>query len=578
MAMRERVKLGELLLNAGLITTTQLNEAVARQRKTRERLGEALVNLGAVSEENLAKTLAGQLKLPYATMGNGLLTPAKAGALAQIVPEETARKYHVLPLSLARGFLTIATTDPFDLLLLDNLRKLTGQELTLVVATRSELEKALNAFYGTKDYFQQAVQESYQSAADVTLETVEEEQAGETPVSLDDLVAKAGEATVVKLVDLLIREAINVRASDIHVEPYPKQISIRYRIDGLLHKVEPPAASLFPAIVSRLKIMAKLNIAEKRLPQDGGFSVRIAGRTVDIRMSTIPTIYGEKVVLRLLDKSQVLLDFDALGFSGKTLEHLERAIQAPYGLIFITGPTGSGKTTTLYTALSKINAPAKNILTIEDPVEYKLPGIIQMQAKPEIGVTFAAGLRAFLRQDPDVMMVGEVRDLETAEICVRAALTGHLVLSTLHTNDAASTINRLLDLGVEPFLLAPSLVMVIAQRLMRRLCKECKEAYELPDTLRAQIPEAAAYHTFYRAQGCDFCRQSGYAGRLAIFEGLYVTEAIQELISQRAPLGQLREAMGRSGMLTLREDGVQKAAAGLTSLEEIMGSTMIRGE
>jgi len=568
-----RLKLGELLLSAGLITEAQINEAVARQRKTHERLGEALINLGAVSEENLAKTLAGQLNIPYATAENGLLVPIKETHLEKLLPEETARKYGVLPLAVAGALLTIATTDPLDLLLLDNLRKLTGKQVSMIIATRSELEKALNAFYGTKDYLKEAVQKSYES-----METVEEGK-GEETASLDDLVAKAGEATVVKLVDLLIREAINVHASDIHIEPYPKQISIRYRIDGILHKIDPPAASLYLAIISRLKILSKLDISEKRLPQDGGFSVRIADRTVDIRVSSIPVIYGEKIVLRLLDKSVVQLDFEALGITGKIREYLERAITAPYGLLFITGPTGSGKSTSLYTCLNKINSPLMNILTIEDPVEYKLVGINQVQAKPQIGLTFAAGLRAFLRQDPDVIMVGEVRDLETAEICVRAALTGHLVLSTLHTNDAPSSITRLLDLGIEPFLLSPSLIMVLAQRLVRRICQECKESYEPLPALRSQLPTTAAAHpAFYKSKGCVHCRQTGYGGRVGIYEGLFVTEAVQELIAQRAPLGKFREAMQQSGMPTLLESGVEKAAAGLTSLEEILGATMMRGE
>ncbi len=568
-----RLKLGELLLSAGLITETQINEAVARQRKTHERLGEALINLGAVSEENLAKTLAGQLNIPYATAENGLLVPAKEAHLEELLPEETARKYGVLPLGVTGALLTIATTDPLDLLLLDNLRKLTGKQVSMVIATRSELEKALNAFYGTKDYLKEAVQKSYE-----TIETVEEGK-GEETTSLDDLVAKAGDATVIKLVDLLIREAINARASDIHIEPYPKQISIRYRIDGILHKIDPPSASLYPAIVSRLKILSKLDISEKRLPQDGGFSVRIADHGVDIRVSSIPVIYGEKMVLRLLDKSAVQLDFEALGITGKIREYLERAIEAPYGLLFITGPTGSGKSTSLYTCLNKINSPAMNILTIEDPVEYKLIGINQVQAKAQIGLTFAAGLRAFLRQDPDVIMVGEVRDLETAEICVRAALTGHLVLSTLHTNDAPSSITRLLDLGIEPFLLSPSLIMVLAQRLVRRICQECKEPYEPPPAVRNQLPQTAAAHpTFYKSKGCAHCRQTGYGGRVGIYEGLFVTEAVQELIAQRAPVSKFREAMQKSGMPTLLESGVEKAAAGLTSLEEIMGATMMRGE
>ncbi|MBI4227455.1 MAG: Flp pilus assembly complex ATPase component TadA [Candidatus Omnitrophica bacterium] len=571
MPARDRLKLGELLLRKGLITTAQLNEAMGRQRKTRERLGETLVALGMVTEEDLAKTLAEQLQIPYATLADGSLRPEKRPALAALIPEETARRYHALPLGVRDDHLTIALVDPLDLLLQDNLRQITGKTLSFVIAKRSELDRAIDIFYGAKDYLSQAVQESFQ---DTTAEALGEDS--DARLNLDDLIAKAGEPTVVKLVDLIIREAINSRASDIHVEPGAARMAIRYRIDGVMHEISPPSASLFPAIASRLKILAKLDIAERRLPQDGGFSVKLADRAIDIRASTVPTIYGEKVVLRLLDKSTVILDFQALGLSGPARAALERAITMPFGLVFLTGPTGSGKTTTLYTALSRIDAAAKNIMTIEDPVEYKIPGINQVQAKPQIGLTFAAGLRAFLRQDPDVMMVGEVRDLETAEICVRAALTGHLVLSTLHTNDAASTITRLLDIGIEPYLLAPSLLMVMAQRLVRRLCPECKEAYPTPEPIRAQIPGVP--ETLYRAKGCDLCRKTGYKGRVGLYEGLPVTDTVQELITRREPAARLAEEARRAGMTTLAEDGLSKAAAGLTSLEEVMSATMGRGE
>lgn len=572
-APRTRLKLGELLLHKGLVTMPQLNEAMARQRKTRERLGETLVSLGAVTEEDLAKTLAEQLKIPYATLAGGGLSPEKQPALAAAISQETARRYLVLPLALTGSQLTLAVTDPLDLLLQDNLRKITGKTLSLVIAKRSELDRAIDAFYGAKDYLSQAVQESFQTPA---VEEDAEAPAGAVNLNLDDLIAKAGEPTVVKLVDLLIREAINSRASDIHLEPGANRMMIRYRIDGILHEISPPAASLFPAIASRLKILARMDIAERRLPQDGGFSVRLADRAVDIRASTVPTIYGEKVVLRLLDKASVVLDFQALGLVGPAREALERALAMPYGLVFLTGPTGSGKTTTLYTALGTLDASSKNIMTIEDPVEYKIPGINQVQAKPQIGLTFAAGLRAFLRQDPDVMMVGEVRDLETAEICVRASLTGHLVLSTLHTNDAPSAITRLLDIGIEPYLLAPSVAMILAQRLVRRLCPECKETYPTPAALHAQIPGVP--NTLYRAKGCDLCRNTGYRGRVGIYEGLSVTDAVQQLIARRESAARIYEEARRAGMKTLAEDGLEKAASGLTSVEEVMGTTMLRGD
>jgi len=366
-------------------------------------------------------------------------------------------------------------SDPLDLILIDNLRKLTGCEINPVIATKSDILKAMDDFYGKSSMLKSAVSASYDKSG---MEDVEIAQVQEEELSLDKLVARAEEAPVVKLVDLIIRQAINERASDIHIEPFKDRISLRYRIDGKLYEIPPPAKHLNLAIVSRIKILARLDIAEKRLPQDGALVVKLEDRIIDLRVSTIPTIWGEKVVLRILDKGSTLLSLNQMGYEPKQLEEIRRAIVMPYGLVLITGPTGSGKSTSLYAMLNEIKSPSRNIVTVEDPVEFKLDGINQVQVKPEIGLTFAAALRSFLRQDPDVMLVGEVRDLETAEICLRSALTGHLVLSTLHTNDAPSAINRLIDIGVEPYLISPTLVLVVAQRLIRRLCPDCKEAYE----------------------------------------------------------------------------------------------------
>ena len=390
----------------------------------------------------------------------------------------------------------------------------------------------------------------------------------ETELSLDKLIARAEEAPVVKLVDLIIRQAIDERASDIHIEPYKDRINLRYRIDGALYEIPPPARHLHLPIVSRIKILAKLDIAEKRLPQDGAIIVKLEERAVDLRISTIPTVWGEKVVMRILDQSAVPLDLAQLGFDAKQLELIRKAIKTPHGLFFVTGPTGSGKSTTLYAAINECIDPRKNIITVEDPVEFRLEGINQVNIKPDIGLTFATALRSFLRQDPDIMMVGEVRDLETAQICVRAALTGHLVLSTLHTNDAASAITRLLDIGIEPYLLMPSLILVQAQRLARKLCSKCKEAYE--PTIEQLGNVKIKTDLIYRAKGCPECNQTGYRGRVAIAEIIVVDDEIRKLIATQAAYSQIKENARKKGMETLLESGIKKVEAGITSLEEIL--------
>jgi len=399
-------------------------------------------------------------------------------------------------------------------------------------------------------------------------------------LSLDGLIAKAEEAPVVKLAELIIKQAIEKRASDIHIEPFADRMVIRYRIDGLLYEIPPPAKQLFLALVSRIKILSKLDIAEKRLPQDGGFSVKIKNKQIDLRVSTIPSIYGEKVVLRILDKSRIALKLEDFGIEPKTFAEVKKAINSPYGLIFLSGPTGCGKTTTLYAILESIKSPHKNILTLEDPVEYRLDGINQVQVKPRIGLTFAAGLRAFLRQDPDIILVGEVRDLETAEICTQAALTGHLVLSTIHTNDAVSVIVRLIDIGIEPFLLAPSLRLVAAQRLIRKLCPVCKQSYR-PSAEEIRGLKAVP-KLLYKPKGCDKCGNTGYRGRTGIYEIIPINEQISELISKgmtrRSGDASLKETVRQMGIRSLLEDGMLKAAEGITSVEEIIRATYGGGD
>jgi len=570
---KQRLKLGEILIKEGLITEEQLQKALQTQLVEEAKLGEILVKLELVTEKDIAIALGKQLGIPYVSLSKGQLKPAEDEDLEKLIPADIARRYKVLPISRHFNSLTVAMVDPSDLIILDNLKKITGCEINPIISTQSEIEQAIEEFYGKQNLLKEAIESSYQKEEGLeTLEEVSEEES----LSLDKLIAKAEEAPVVKLVDLIIRQAIEERASDIHIEPFKDKLNLRYRIDGILHEIPPPAYHLRHAIISRIKILAKLDIAEKRLPQDGAFMVKIGERMIDIRVSIIPTVYGEKAVLRILDKSQVPLDLKELGFEAKELEIFRKAIHAPYGLVFLTGPTGSGKTTTLYAALNEIKSPTINILTVEDPVEYRFEGINQVQVKPHIGLTFATALRAFLRQDPDVILVGEVRDLETAEICIRASLTGHLVLSTVHTNDAPTAIGRLIDIGVERYLLAPSLLLVAAQRLVRKLCPECKEPYE-PSKEFLQKNKLTK-DILYKHKGCQACRYTGYKGRIGIFEIMPISERIRALIEKGSGTDILREAAREEGMLTLWESGLQKVAQGITDVEEVMRVALAGGD
>lgn len=565
-------KLGELLIKEGLITQAQLEKALNIQRQEVGRLGEILVKLGVVKEDQMVVILGKQLNIPYFSLGSEL-KPASGQNLEGIIPKDFAMKNLVMPLSHTLGSLTVAMADPLDLILIDNLRKLTGYDINPVLATRADLNKAIEKFYGKSKMFEEAVEASYGMPSIVApVEVGEGAEAADQELSLDKLIARAEEAPVVKLVDLIIRQAIDERASDIHVEPFKDRISLRYRIDGKLYEIPPPAKHLHLAIASRIKILSKLDIAEKRLPQDGAFLVKLEDRAIDLRVSTVPTIYGEKLVMRILDRSAVVLDLVQMGFEAKQLEQIRRATNSPYGLVLLTGPTGSGKTTTLYAILNEIKSPTKNIITVEDPVEYKLDGVNQVQVKPDIGLTFANALRSFLRQDPDIMLVGEIRDLETAQICIRSALTGHLVLSTLHTNDAPSATTRLMDIGIEPYMVAPSLLLVVAQRLIRKLCPECKEAYEPPRQEAKDIKLKA--DLIYRPKGCAKCGQIGYKGRSCIAEIMIVNNEIRDLISQRAPFQKIKEVARVSGMQTLYESAIKKVEDGVTSLEEALSITL----
>jgi len=455
--------------------------------------------------------------------------------------------------------------DPLDLILIDNIKKITGCEINPVVSTRSDILKAIEKFYGKDKIFRDAMQ----AAGDDTEEGLKELSSEETDLSLDKLIAQAEEAPVIKLVDLVIRQAIEENASDIHIEPHRDRVSLRYRIDGVLQDMPSPSSSLYLPIISRIKILSKMDIAEKRLPQDGGFMVKIGRRLIDLRVSTLPTIFGEKVVLRILDKSRVPLDLTKLGFLPQELELIRKGINTSYGLILLTGPTGSGKSTTLYAALNEVKSATRNILTVEDPVEYRISDINQVQVKPEIGLTFANALRCFLRQDPDIILVGEVRDLETAEMTIRAALTGHLVFSTLHTNDAASTITRLVDIGIPNYLVVASLRLIISQRLVRKLCPNCKEPYEIKE---GDLPPGIelASPVIYKAKGCDKCNSIGYKGRSVVNEIILVDEEIKAAVNKGSGSAQIMEIAKKKGTLTLLQSGLKRVEEGVTSLEEVL--------
>ncbi len=557
-------KIGEILVAEGVITPSQLEEAIKIQVKEGERLGDILVKLGYVSEEQILNALSKQLHIPYVSLASGKLRPDPNQDLDRLIPYDFAIKNLVLPLFRNLNSLTVAIFDPLDLILIDNLKKLTGCEINPILATKSDILKAIEEFYGREKVFKEAIESAHQ-------EGIEEVKIEEEELSLDKLIARAEEAPVIKLVDLIIHQAIEENASDIHIEPQRDSLRLRYRIDGVLYEAPPPSKSLLLPIVSRIKILARMDIAEKRLPQDGSFMVKVKNRLIDLRISTVPTVYGEKVVIRILDKSRVPLDLSKLGFFPEELEKIKKGIRASYGLIFLTGPTGSGKTTTLYAVLNELNSAEKNILTIEDPVEYRLEGINQVQVKPEIGLTFANVLRSFLRQDPDIILVGEVRDLETAEICIRAALTGHLVLSTLHTNDAVGAVTRLVDMGLPHYLVSSSLRLIVAQRLVRKLCS-CKEPYEikkeeLPSHINISVP------VIYKPKGCQKCRYIGFKGRTLISEVILVDEDIRRAIYEKLPASELLQLAKRKGTYTLLESGIRRVEEGVTSLEEILSVT-----
>ena len=561
-------RLGELLVREELITPVQLRRAVEEQRSTGSRLGHALTNLGYVDENELIQFLAQQYGVPSINVSDFEID----AEVLKLVPKEVATRHQVLPVSKAGNTLIIAMADPSNIYAVDDLSFITGHNIEVVVASETGIAEALEKYYTSAVSFD-----------DLVLDFVEEDEEFEIAdefeedINVLDLEKSAGDAPVVKLVNLILLDAIRKNASDIHVEPYERQLRIRYRIDGVLYEVMKPPVKLKHAITTRIKVMSSLDIAERRLPQDGRIKLKMGrGKEMDFRVSVLPCIWGEKIVMRLLDKSNLQLDMTKLGFEEDNLAAFREASHKPYGMILITGPTGSGKTTTLYSTLSDLNKTTTNVSTAEDPVEYNLFGINQVQMHEAIGLNFASALRSFLRQDPDIIMVGEIRDFETAEIAVKASLTGHLVLSTLHTNDAPSTVSRLLNMGIEPFLVSSAVNLIGAQRLVRRLCSDCREPVDVPAQVLIDAgvpPENVDDFNVMRGAGCRTCNNTGYKGRIAVYEIMAIGDELREFILNGASTLELKREAIRAGMKTLRMSALNKLATGQTSLEEVVRST-----
>jgi len=558
-----RKRLGEILIERGKLDAPTLDRALRLQQESGEKLGALLVTLGVVAQREIAEALAQQLDLPMMDVAAYPEFPI----LEERVSARFLREMRALPVREDDNEVALAMADPTDNYTIGALEMVTGRTVRALVAIPTELESALERLYGSG--------KSAQSQVIGDVETrVDEFDFNADVQQLKDL---ASEAPVIRLVSLIITNALDMRASDIHVEPFENRLSVRYRVDGVLHDVESPPKRLAAPVISRIKIMANLDIAERRLPQDGRIRLRVQGKEIDLRVSTVPTMHGESVVMRILDKGGVALDFHKLGFAEDTLAAFIEVLQQPHGILLVTGPTGSGKTTTLYTALDRLNQPDVKILTVEDPVEYQMVGINQIQVKPQIDLTFANALRSIVRQDPDVIMIGEIRDLETAQIAVQSALTGHMVLSTLHTNDAASTVNRLLDMGVDDYLLTSTVVGILAQRLVRKLCPHCKEPYHALPEIVTQLGLAKFAPpgdiTLYHAKGCSQCSQTGYMGRFCILEMLPMSDPLRSLIMKHVNSNELKAQAQKDGMVSMYEDGMRKALAGDTTFEEVLRVT-----
>ncbi len=568
----KRIKLGDALVEKGLITAEQLQEALTKGKLAGKRLGTILTDMGLVTEKEIVKVLSEQLNVPQIDLSNYLIEPSTV----KLIPEAMARRHQLIPINKVGNKLTVAMVDPLNILAIDDVSILTGMVVKPVIVTGKDLNDALDEAYGDASKTGELMEE----IGDVG-------QASEDDLA-EELSGELGEndAPIIKLVNLIISQAVNKGVSDIHIEPFEKELRVRYRLDGVLNVDIKPPKKAQAAITSRLKIMADLDIAEKRLPQDGRIKIKVNNRTIDLRVSTLPCTWGEKIVMRILDQSSLKVDLGALGFEPATYERFKDGIGHPYGIILITGPTGSGKTTTLYSAMASLNTPHVNIMTAEDPVEYQLEGINQVQCRADIGLTFASALRSFLRQDPDIIMVGEIRDFETAEIAIKASMTGHLVLSTLHTNDAPGTVGRLLNMGVEPFMVTSSVVLIQAQRLVRTICKDCKTEYRAGREIKESfgITEELLAHIdlkhidannfrLYKGAGCDTCGGSGYKGRMGIYEVMTMTENMKTLILRGGSTQDITTLARKEGMLTLRESAMRKALIGISTLDEVVRVT-----
>jgi type IV pilus assembly protein PilB len=573
MAESMKKRLGEMLVDEGIITDEQLQEAMHEQKIKGGRLEKILISQGYVTQDVIMAFVGTQLGIPHVNLAEIGDIPTE---VIFSVPESIATNHILIPIAQKDKKLTVAMADPLNVFAIDDIKMMTGFEVEPVIASEAEIKAIQAKFYGKGSAEggnaavgadMQEIINSMGGGVD-SLEVLEEKE----DVDISKLEAAGEDAPVIRLVNLILTEAVRARASDIHIEPYEKSFRCRYRIDGVLHEVQSPPKQLAPAISSRIKIMSSLDIAERRLPQDGRIKIKVLGKEIDLRVSILPIQFGEKIVMRILDSSNLSLGLESLGFEESVLPKFVHAIKEPYGMVLVTGPTGSGKSTTLYSAMHHINDPDVNISTAEDPVEYNLPGINQVATKASIGLTFAAALRSFLRQDPDIILVGEIRDRETAEVAINAALTGHLVFSTLHTNDAAGSMTRMNNMGVEPFLITSTVHCVVAQRLLRRLCSDCKEAYEAtPDILTEfQMDPNLTGITLYKAAGCPTCSNTGYKGRMAIHEVMIPTEDFRKAVISRKSAAELKSIARQGGMQTLRECGVQKVLKGLTSAEEMM--------
>src|SRR5580704_10742126 len=569
-------RLGELLVKENLITADQLRQALDQQKSTGARLGTCLMKLGFITDDEITGVLSRQYGVPSINLK---YYEVDANVI-KLIPQDTAVRYQIVPLSRVGSTLTIAMTDPTNVFAMDDIKFMTGFNVEPVVASETAIAEAISKFYGES----QSVEELSKVMKDLTGEDAADLElaAEEQEMNLAELERSAEEAPIIKLVNLVLTDAVKRGASDIHIEPYEKEVRVRFRIDGVLQPVMVPPMKLRDAITSRIKIMSKLDISEKRLPQDGRIMIKYRKdgkiKDLDFRVSTIPALFGEKIVMRLLDKENLRLDMTKLGFEAESLGKFERAILRPYGMVLVTGPTGSGKTNTLYSSVARLNTADTNIMTAEDPVEFQLPGINQVQMKDQIGLNFASALRAFLRQDPNIILVGEIRDFETAEIAVKAALTGHLVLSTLHTNDAPSTISRLMNMGIEPFLVATSVNLICAQRLVRRICVGCKEPLQiLPQALidAGYTKDESERTTVQHGRGCATCNNTGYKGRVGLYEVMEINDDLRELILVGASALELKKKALETGMITLRRSGLTKVALGHTTLEEVVRETVL---